>query len=318
MIRLGVMGCANVAYKGFMPAAKTIEDIDVVCVAEQAFSQKLTTWLDRFPMETEPGFDALIARDDIDALYIPQIPSLHYELAKKAIEAGKHVLIETPATTSYECSKELVELARAKGVALHENYVFPYHAQIDVIRDMVESNAVGNVRLVRGDFGLARRLPNDFRYDKSLGGGALLDVAGYPVKLAALLLGESVKVDISAVSYQDGVDMYGCATLSNDDGVVMQIGFGLDSESRSTIDVWGSEGRIIANRVYVVPEDAEPIVTIETAEFKRDVIIPSDNCFKHSIEAFVKEIESEDAREESYKAILTQARLIDEIRAKSI
>lgn len=303
-----------------MPAVQEVEGIEVVAVAEQRALSKLDTWTEVYPMATETDFNALINREDVNALYVPQPPALHFEWAKKALEAGKDVLIEKPSTVSYEDSKTLVDLAREKGLALHENYMFQYHLQIQEIKKMLAEGVIGDVRLFRADFGFPLRQQNDFRYIKALGGGALLDAAGYPVKLATLFLGDSIKVDASAMSSLPGyeVDMLGSIQMSNDEGKVFQIGYGMDNGYRCSLEVWGSKGKLSTNRIFTAPPGFEPVVKVETAEQNYEVKLAADSHFEHSIEAFVNEVNHPEVREAMYQSILTQARLIEEVREKNV
>ena len=316
MIRLGIVGCAEIAQRRFMPAAAEVDGLQAVCVSEEYAKDKLKDFAAEYPLETLESHAALIAREDLDAIYVPQPPALHAQWARAALEAGKHVLLEKPSTPSYETTKELVDLARSKGLALHENYMFQYHSQIREIREMLADGVIGKVRLIRADFGFPLRQKNDFRYNKALGGGALLDACGYPVKLATLLLGPTAKVDSAKMQFQPEyeVDMAGSVSLSNDDGLVCQIGYGMDCGYRCSLEVWGSTGRLLTNRIFTAPPGLAPVVQIETNAGTETRELQPDSHFQHSIEAFLTEITDEAAREAMYESILLQSRLIEEIR----
>lgn len=315
-IRLGILGCAEIAFRRFMPAIKNVEGIEVVTIAEEYAPSKLEAFCEEYNLESNSSFDEVISREDIDAVYIPQPPSLHYKWAKKALQSGKHVLLEKPSTTSYELTKELVELAKEKNLALHENYMFTYHSQISEIMELIEDKEIGDIRLIRANFGFPMRAQNDFRYNKELGGGALLDAGGYTVKLATLFLGDSVKVDTSKLFSMDGfeVDMYGNATLSNDENVVCQVGFGMDCQYQCNLEVWGSKGRLSTNRIFTAPSDFNPQVVIECGNEIKNITLKADSHFEHSIEKFCEEVFDEDRREKIYKEILVQSKLVEEIR----
>lgn len=163
--------------------------------------------------------------DDIDAVYLPLPPALHFKWAKLALEHGKHVFVEKPSTTDAVDTNGLIELARKNNLAFHENYMFVYHEQLKVINDVVESGEIGDIRLYRISFGFPRRAQNDFRYNKSLGEGALIDAGGYTIKYGSYLLGDTAKLTTTQLNYIDefGVDMYGSATMVNDKGVTAQL-----------------------------------------------------------------------------------------------
>ncbi len=316
MIRLGILGCAEIAYRRFMPAVKEVEGIIPVVVAEEYAKDKLAAFKDEYGLETSESFDEVIAREDIDALYIPQPPALHFKWALKALEHGKHVLVEKPSTTNYEDTQKLVTLASEKALALHENYMFSYHKQVDTIRQLVAEGRVGDLRLIREAFCFPRRAVNDFRYNKELGGGALLDAAGYPVKLATLLLGDEIKIDAAKLNYlpEFSVDMFGSASLSDNNGTVCQLTFGMDCQYQCTVEVIGSKGRIFTDRIFTAPPDFEPVLQLQNGAEKQEIKVEKDNHFKHSIEAFINEINDGSARTNMYEAILTQSRLIEDIR----
>lgn len=319
MINLGIIGCAEIAFRRFIPASLQVSEFKAVAVAEEYAPGKLEQFEETYGIEGYNSFDKILGDPSIDAVYIPQPPALHYKWAKKALEEGKHVLVEKPSTTSYEDTADLVKTAREKGLALHENYMFAYHLQIEQIKKMLDDKVIGDVRQISAQFGFPMREKNDFRYVKDLGGGALLDAGGYTLKLATILLGDSIKVDSAHLNYMDGfeVDMYGNVAVSNDEGTVCFLGFGMDCGYRCSLEVWGSKGRLYTNRIFTAPETLEPVVFIETAEGTSEKTLDKDMHFKHSIEKFVSEISSSEEREKMYDAMLLQAKLVDEVRAKS-
>lgn len=319
MVNIGILGCSEIAFRRFMPAASKVEGINVVAVAEEYAPEKLDNFCSTYGIERESSFLDLIKREDIDAIYVPQPPALHYRWAKCALEHGKHVFVEKPSTTSYTDTSELVRLAKENNLALHENYMFIYHSQIAKAKELADSGVLGQVRLIRADFGFPMRQQNDFRYNKELGGGALLDAAGYPVRLATMFLGDTVKVEAASLNHIDGfeVDFYGSAFLSNEDGLVCQIGYGMDNRYRCSLEIWGSEARLYTDRIFTAPEGFVPKFYIERQEGTEEIELPADSSFERSIEMFIKEVADVGLRERSYEQILTQIRLIEEMRQKN-
>ena len=320
MIRIGILGCSEIAYRRFMPALQEVSDIQAVAVAEEYAPAKLDDFCKTYSIEGTNSFDQLLERDGIDAIYVPQPPALHFKWAMKALEAGKHVLVEKPSTPCFADSEKMVKTAQAKGLALHENYMFKYHSQIEEIKKLIASGELGELRLIRANFGFPMRAQNDFRYNKALGGGALLDAGGYTVKLATELLGPSIKVDSAQLNGKAGyeVDMYGSASLSNDDGMICQVGYGMDCQYMCSLEVWGSTGRLFTNRIFTAPVGYKPTVIIEKGTEKKELVLAEDSSFAHSIEAFKEEITNTEKRQAMYDEILLQAKLIDTIRALGV
>lgn len=315
-MKIGILGCSEIAYRRFMPAVKEMEEVQVLAVAEEYAPAKLKTFCKEYSLERETSFESLIHRSDIEAVYIPQPPALHYKWAKYALENGKHVLVEKPSTTAYSLSENLVNIACEKGLALHENYMFQYHSQMETIKETIQNGEIGDIRLIRADFGFPLRNKEDFRYNAELGGGALLDAGGYTLKLATLFLGNKIHVESSNLMYMDGyeVDMYGSAVLSNEKGCICQVGFGMDCHYRCCLEVWGSRGRIYTDRIFTAPPGYEPNLWIEKAEGVKKLKLKADWHFQHSIRAFYQEVSDKDKRIQMYDEILLQAKLVDMVR----
>lgn len=316
MVRLGILGCSEIAYRRFMPTTANIKELQVVAIAEEYDKAKLEPFCQKYNLEEAVNFEDLLQRQDIDAVYVPQPPSLHYEWTKKALLYGKHVLVEKPFTIRHTLSKELIEIAKAKKLVLHENYMFQYHSQIKEIKKILADGVIGDVRLIRADFGFPMRARNDFRYDKELGGGSLFDAGGYTARLAAIMLGDTIKVDAAHLQYLSGfeVDMYGNASFSNAEGMVCQVGYGMDCFYRCTLEVWGSKGQLSTSRIFTAPEDFYPSVIINTAKGVREFCLKKDSHFQHSIELFLMEIEDVALRKKMYREILLQAKLVEDIK----
>ena len=316
MIRIGILGCSEIAFRRFMPALKEVSDICAVSVAEEYAPAKLDDFCKTYSIEGMTSFEQLLRRDDIDAIYVPQPPALHYMWVMKALAASKHVLVEKPSTTCFSDSQKLVETAMANNLALHENYMFKYHSQISEIKKIIASGELGELRLIRANFGFPMRAQNDFRYNKALGGGALLDAGGYTVKLATELLGPTIKAKTAQLCGKDGyeVDMFGNASFSNADGLVCQVGFGMDCQYMCSLEVWGSVGRLFTNRIFTAPVGFKPTVLIENGSEKKELVLSEDSSFANSIEAFKEEVTNPDKRPDMYKEILLQASLVDQLR----
>lgn len=315
-MKLGILGCSEIAFRRFMPAVQKVKDITVKVVAEEYAPEKLKNFCGTYQIEGVDSFQVVIDDPDIDAIYIPLPPALHYAWAVKAIRAGKHVLVEKPSTTSYEDSKDLVMLAEKHDVAIHENYMFSYHSQLSRIQKMVYDGEIGDVRFMRAEFMFPMRAQNDFRFNKKLGGGALLDAGGYPTRLATILLGDQVEVTDAHLYHLPGyeVDMYGNAVLADEDGTTCQIAFGMDCAYRCALEITGSKGRIYTNRIFSAPVDYKPTVHIEKGAEAYDLEFETDDSFYNSIMRFCKAVNDLDERAQIRKEILTQARLVQQIR----
>lgn len=333
MIKLGILSPSNIAFKSFLPAIMKIKEINFVGVAIASKEEwdtsekdlgkiieqeraKAEDFIENYGGQIYDSYAELILNYNIDAVYIPLPPALHFKWAKFALDNNKHVLLEKPSTIYLDDSLELISLAAKRSLALHENYMFQYHSQINTIQDIINHGKIGDIRLYKMYFGFPYRGVNDFRYIKALGGGALLDCGGYPIKLATMLLGNDSSVTTSMLNYknQHDVDIYGSATIINQYGLTAQIAFGMDNFYRCELEVWGSKGVLRTNRIFTAPSDYFPEIELHTVDDKTINILNKDDAFKNSILHFLKCIADKKTRLEAYNEIRTQATFIEQIK----
>lgn len=342
MIRIGIICPSEIAFRRFMPALQKASDKikfagiaysspeewfgdiskvspDAIMEQQERESNKAQTFIDAFGGKIYKGYQTLIESKDIDAIYLPLPPALHFKWAKLALENGKHVFVEKPSTTCLSDTDELIKLASKKGLAIHENYMFIFHDQLKALDDVVASGEIGDVRLYRISFGFPRRAQNDFRYNKALGGGALLDAGGYTMKYAEYLLGDTAKVVTAQVNYlpEFEVEMYGSATMVNEKGVTAQLAFGMDNDYKCDIEIWGSQGTITSNRILTAPVGFAPSYMIKKNQEFETRELPSDDAFYKSIDRFIHCVELEDVRTENYGIIHQQENLVESFKKLS-
>lgn len=313
-IRIGILGTADIALKRFLPALRKCEDFEFVGTASRS-PEKAREFAKTAGGAVYVGYEELLKDESIDAVYIPLPPALHYEWAYKALDYGKHVLCEKPFTTCLEDTKKLVAHADEKKLAVYENYMFMHHKQIGAIKNMIASDEIGKIRLIRACFGFPKRTEGDFRYDKKLGGGALLDCGGYTLKLAAALLGEEAYVsEASLIQEEYQVDLFGAATLRNKEGLTAQVSFGMDNAYVCDLSVWGSKGILEAKRVFTAP----PGFLAKVSVFQNGVLVMEqeveDDHFQRSIEYFQSCIQQDEIRSREYADILRQSKLVEECK----
>lgn len=332
-MNIGIICPSEIAFRRFLPAlqaAACFEYAGVAIASKEEFvgatdeilakeKAKAQTFVDNFGGKIFEGYKTLIQSKDIDAVYLPLPPGLHYKWAKEALAAGKHILVEKPCTIALSTTEDLLNEAKKRGLAVHENYMFAFHDQLKAVNDLVDSGEIGDVRLYRISFGFPMRALNDFRYNKALGGGALLDCGGYTFKYASMLLGPTARMKYAQSNNIDGfsVDMYGSAALVNDKGITAQVAFGMDHNYKCELEVWGSKGTIYTNRILTAPAGFIPEVIIRKGNDEEKRNLPADDAFKKSILHFSACIYDLPTREENYQTLLRQAKLVDAFKELS-
>lgn len=309
-MKIGILGTADIAYRRFLPALQKCGEFTYAGVATRTM-EKGKPFQETFGGEIYDGYDTLLEDKTIGAVYVPLPPALHYEWGRKVLQAGKHLFMEKPFTTSIAETEAILNLAKEKGLAVHENYMFLYHSQLVKVKEFMASDKLGAVRLLRMSFGFPKREGNDFRYKKDLGGGALLDCGGYPVRLALELLGKSVRVTQVKLSRPDSyeVDLYGNAVLENEEGLCAQISFGMDNAYQCQLEIWGSKATLIAPRIFTAGAEYSPSITLRTSSGESQIELQPDDQFLHSVERFQRSVRDEVRRKKMYANITRQTSL---------
>ena len=315
-LRIGVLGCANIAKRSMIPAILTINDFKLVAVASR-IEDEAKEFADQFDCEPVVGYQNLLDKEDIDVIYMPLPTGMHEEWVIKALEAGKHVHVEKSLAMSYESAQKMVDLAKEKGLLLMENFMFLYHNQHQLVKDLIVKGAIGEIRCFRSSFGFPPLDANNFRYNKALGGGALLDAAAYTVRASQLFLGKELRVVAATLNHEDKeVDVYGGAYLKSVDNRFSEVAFGFDNFYQCNYELWGSKGKITAHRAFTPRADYKPVITLEQQGELINYEAKPENHFISILNEF-KRCVLENDFEEKYVEILNQSRLLEELKEKS-
>jgi len=314
-IRIGILGCANIAERSMIPAILSLpEEFELVAVASRSLD-KAEAMANKFNCEAIVGYDEMIGRSDIDALYIPLPTGLHKEWITNALLSKKHCYVEKAFAINAKDADEMVYMARQSNISLMEGYMFQYHNQHRLVLDILNSGKIGELRGFSSYFGFPPLSKDNFRYDMSLGGGVLTDAAGYPLRAAYLILGERLEVKAATLhKNEDNTELYGSAFLSNGEGIGVHIGFGFDNFYQCKYELWGSIGKIIVEKAFTPKPDFSPTIIVETAMGREGIVAPPDDHFRNAMKEFHKSIHIGSVRDRLYAEILIQSRSLDLIR----
>ncbi|MFD7914866.1 Gfo/Idh/MocA family protein [Streptomyces sp. NPDC059752] len=314
-LRIGVMGCADIAWRRTLPAMAATAALEVAAIASRS-KDAAVEFTDRFGGVPLEGYDTLLSHPGLDAVYIPLPGLMHAEWVQKALEAGKHVLVEKPMTAGPDETRRLIELARAKDLVLLENYMFLYHSQHEAVRKTLAEGSVGDLRGFSSTFTIPPKPPGDIRYQSTVGGGPFLDFGGYPVRAAQYFLGTDLQV-VGAVFRHDEryqVTMSGSVLLSTPDGIPAQLVFGMEHAYSNTYTLSASTGRITLDRAFTPPPTYQPVLRIERQDHTEEVTLPADDQFVNVIDTFAQAVLGTRCVRAQQEGTLRQAELIEEIR----
>ncbi|PWI44850.1 Gfo/Idh/MocA family oxidoreductase [Streptomyces sp. ICBB 8177] len=244
VLRWGVLGPGGIAAT-FVEALRTYTHQQVVAVGSRS-AERAEAFARRFAIPAAHGsYAGLLADDRVDIVYVASPHSEHFAHAKAAIEAGRHVLVEKAFTRNAREAEELVAAARSRGVFLMEAMWTRCLPQTDVVRQCLESGALGEVRAVFADLG--RRMdpdPANRCFAPELAGGALLDLGVYPLSFASMALGPCSVASVAGSATHTGVDGEASVILVNDDGAHGIVHTTMYARTPTTASICGSLGRL--------------------------------------------------------------------------
>ncbi|MGW5442849.1 Gfo/Idh/MocA family protein [Streptomyces asiaticus] len=289
---MGVLGCADIARRRVLPALVACPATEVCAVASRD-PHRAAEFARAFGCRPVHGYEALLARDDVEAVYVPLPAALHPEWVGAALRAGKHVLAEKPLTRDPERTRALLLLARNLGLVLRENVMFVHHGQHTAVHDLMADGAIGDVRSFHAAFTVPLRPEGDIRYRRDLGGGALHDTGVYPVRAALHLLGDDLELAGAVLGTGPGreVDTWGGALMASAEGVAVHLTFGLENAYQSRYELRGSTGRITLDHAFTPPADHAPLVRLEQASGTvTEIRLPAEDQVLNTVTAFASAV----------------------------
>lgn len=205
-------------------------------------------------LKIHPSYEDLLADPEIDAIYMATPHPFHAEWTIKAAEAGKHVLCEKPAAMNAADVEAMFAAATRAGTFLGEAFMYRLHPMTAFLLQLLNDGKIGELRLIRSSFGFAIPvfLPEHRLFKPELGGGAILDLGGYPMSMVRLLAGhaegrddlEPVEISGYARNGPTGVEEIAVATATFANGVIAEMSVSIAQHQDNFLHLMGSEGRL--------------------------------------------------------------------------
>ncbi|GHH52467.1 Gfo/Idh/MocA family protein [Lentzea cavernae] len=310
-MRIGVLGCADIARRRMLPAFAASDAVEVTAVASRDLAKAQETAAP-YGCAAVAGYEAVLERSDVDAVYVPLPVALHAEWVERALLAGKHVLAEKPLTADLATTVRLVELAAEKGLVLRENFMFPFHGQHAEALSSLDGELIG----LTAAFTVPPVPSGDIRHQRDLGGGALLDLGVYPLRTAQLFLGNDLEVVGARLRVDEklGVDVAGAVLLAREDGVTAQLTFGMEHSYRSCYELVGSAGAISVDRAFAPPAGLAPPARLVDRDGVRQVALGQDDQYRNAVELFAAAVRTPQVRHGDAADTIALASLVEGVR----
>jgi xylose dehydrogenase (NAD/NADP) len=214
------------------------------------------------------SYEALLADPELDIVYISLPNGMHVDWTRKALQAGKHVLCEKPLSRNSSEVIELFDLAQSRDLHLSEAFMYRHNPQTLKLKELVESGAIGDLRLIQSHFSF-NAASGDPRLAAGMDGGGLMDVGCYPVSMARYLAGEPERVSAEQILGGDGVDVVLTGLLRFAGGVVAHFDCGLAMPARFGLEVVGSAGTLSVADPWHVTKPGIELRTESSEEVER-------------------------------------------------
>ncbi len=252
-LRWGVLGTGRIAADFTADLALTGSGTIVAVGSRTAASAD--RFGDRFGIpRRHASYEALVADPRVDAVYVATPHPAHHANATLALEAGKAVLVEKAFTMNAAQARELVALARAKGLFLMEAMWTRFLPHMREIRRLLDEGALGQLVTVTADLGeWFAPDPTDRLFAPELGGGALLDLGVYPVSFASMVLGRPSRIVALLEPAFTGVDGQASILLGHESGAQALLNCTSGATSPVRAAIVGTEARIEIDPVWIGP-----------------------------------------------------------------
>ncbi|NMO97408.1 Gfo/Idh/MocA family protein [Paenibacillus lemnae] len=244
-IQWGIMGTGWIAEK-FAGDLKYADNGELAACGSRT-EESAAKFGERFSIpRTYGSYEELVQAPDLDAIYVATPHPVHKDNVLQALRAGKAVLCEKPFTVNSGELSELIDYARAHKLFLMEGMWTRFLPAIVQVRKWVSEGRIGEVLMVKAEFGFKAELDPEHRlFNKELGGGALLDAGIYPVSFASMLLGSDPKNIYSTVHYcETGVDDQFSVLLEYEDGKSASLSGATRLNLTDEAVIYGTHGRI--------------------------------------------------------------------------
>lgn len=245
-MRIGLLGAARITPLAILEPARDLPDVKVVAVAARDPS-RAAEFASRHAIPiVAADYASLIARNDIDLLYIALPPTEHERWVEPALQAGRHVLLEKPSAPSAGAAHRMVAAATRHDRRLIEAFHYRYHPLMNRLISLLDSGAIGDVRRIEAliDVPVPRR-PDEIRWRADCAGGALMDLGCYAVHWLRTLGGPFEPIEAKATMAPTNVDETVTATVSFATGARGSLSCSMVPHDRgrlTSISIEGSRG----------------------------------------------------------------------------
>jgi predicted dehydrogenase len=242
----GILSTADINKK-LLPGAQESNQVDVLAVGSRDLERAREFGAKWGIPRAYGSYEEFLADPDIEAVYIPLPNTMHCEWSIRALEAEKHVLCEKPLSRHPADVEAAFDTAERTGRLLSEAFMYRHNPQTKQLKELVDSGAIGELRLIRSTFSYTLLDTDNIRLRTDVEGGSLMDVGCYCISGSRLLGGEPEVVSGQQFVGPSGTDWVFAGTMQFPGGVLATFDCGTSLPERDELEAIGTEGSLFVD-----------------------------------------------------------------------
>jgi predicted dehydrogenase len=284
-IRWGVLGTAKIARQLVIPATQQSQLGVVTAVASRDLAKARSVAAELGIERAYGSYEDLLADADVDAIYNPLPNHLHVSWSIRALAAGKHVLCEKPIGLSAAEAEELVVAAAAHPqFKVMEAFMYRFHPQWQMARELVHSGRIGQLRTIQTFFCYHNTDPKNIRNQRDIGGGVLMDIGCYAVSISRFLFSAEPLRVLGHVERDPalGIDRLASAVLEFYQGI-STFTCSTQLAPYQRVNIYGTMGRIEIEVPVNAPLDRPTKIWLQRGPVAEEM--PFGPCNQYTLQA---------------------------------
>lgn len=262
-VRWGILSTAKIGTEKVIPAMQRGQYCNVVAIASRD-AERAAAAASALNISTAHGsYEALLADAQVDAVYNPLPNHLHVPWSMRALEAGKHVLVEKPIGLSSDEGQQLVDAAaRHSHLKVMEAFMYRHHPQWRRTKQIVADGGIGRLCTIQSFFSYYNDDPANIRNQAQIGGGGLADIGCYCISLSRFLFDAEPRRVLGVVEHDPAMKIDRLASGILDFATGSDIGSGTATFTCGTqlvphqrVNIFGTEGRVEIDIPFNAPPD---------------------------------------------------------------
>lgn len=292
-IRFGILGCGSIAAR-FAKALAASDTGELLACAARDGERAAAFAREHGAKRAYEGYEELLRDPEVQAVYIATVHSTHAEIAKLAVKAGKPVLCEKPFFVNGHEAREVISLAKERGVLIMEGFWTRTQPAFQKAMEWIQAGKLGEPRLIRAAFcgpvPYSPKMKDHRLWNPETAGGALFDIGVYPYQFATGIVGRGPREMQSVVEWgPTGVDVTVAMSLRFENGLVADCLTSFGGWMDDTAVISGTEGAVKLERFY----GSRKVQLFRSGRLEETFEDPQEEGFVHEIDHFAELIREE-------------------------